>query len=80
MRRRDGLIGPIDCVGFGWQRFGYDWEKIQRNVLPTKTANQIFVRFKNQTSKRADPNPIKVPDGGAPYTMTLKSNHAILML
>jgi hypothetical protein len=51
------------AVSAGWcrmQRYGFDWEKIQRHVLPTKTASQISIRFKNRCSSRSPPNAIKV--------------------
>lgn len=43
----------------GLKRFFFNWEKIQNRLLPTKTVRQIQIRFKNLTTRRSPPNPVK---------------------
>nr|XP_043619049.1 uncharacterized protein LOC122590939 [Erigeron canadensis] len=49
----DGLLAR------GLMQYNTDWKEIQKNFLPCKTENQIFVRQKNRVCSRAPENPIK---------------------
>jgi hypothetical protein len=46
------LIGLKKC-GLG------NWESIHSQLIPTKTAKQLQIRFKNRSCRRADDNPFK---------------------
>ncbi|KAL6776707.1 DIV39 [Auxenochlorella protothecoides x Auxenochlorella symbiontica] len=48
-----------ELLALGILRFGYDWERIVAELLPTKTPSQLFHRKKNQTTSSARPNSIK---------------------
>lgn len=43
----------------GLKRFCLNWERIQNRLLPSKTARQIAIRYKNLTTRRAPANAIK---------------------
>lgn len=45
----------------GLKRFGFgNWEIIRAKFLPTRTSNQLALRYKNLNSRRAPDNPVKV--------------------
>ena len=60
-RRVDKFLAvEDDLLLLGLQRYGFgNWEKIQSTLLPTRTARQIYVRYKNMVTRRAPANPIK---------------------
>lgn len=44
----------------GLKKFGIgNWDTIQNQMVPSKTARQLQTRFKNMTCRRADDNPFK---------------------
>lgn len=44
----------------GLKRFGFgNWEKIQSQLLPTRSARQLSIRYKNLATRRAPDNPVK---------------------
>lgn len=48
----------------GLKRYGFgNWEIIRAKFLPTRTSNQLALRYKNLNSRRAPDNPIKVSGG-----------------
>lgn len=60
-RRNDSFTPAEDQLLYlGLQRFGLgNWEKIQSILLPTRTAKQLYIRYKNMATRRAPDNPIK---------------------
>ena len=48
-----------DLLLIGLKRYCLNWETIQNKLLPSKTAKQLAIRYKNLTTRRAPPNPIK---------------------
>lgn len=60
-RRFDSFLGVEDkLLLLGLNRYGLgNWEKIQSRFIPTRSAKQLYVRFKNLTCRRAPINPIK---------------------
>ncbi len=60
-RRFDSFLAIEDrLLLLGLCRYGLgNWEKIQAQFLPTRTARQLYFRYKNMTSRRVQPNPIK---------------------
>jgi hypothetical protein len=60
-RRMDSFLPVEDrLLLLGLGRFGLgNWEKIQSYMLPTRTAKQLYNRYKNLTSRCAPMNPIK---------------------
>lgn len=44
----------------GLKKYGVgSWDSIQAQLIPTRTAKQLQIRFKNMTSRRAPANPLK---------------------
>lgn len=60
-RRADSFsINEDWLLLLGLRRFGFgNWEKIQSQLLPTRTARQLNIRYKNLATRRAPENPIK---------------------
>lgn len=48
-----------ELLAMGLMTYNNDWKSIKERFLPSKSANQIFVRQKNRASSRAPENPIK---------------------
>lgn len=45
---------------YGLKKYGIgNWESIQNQMIPTKTAKQLQIRFKNMSCRRAINNPFK---------------------
>lgn len=53
------LPSEDDLLLIGLKRYCLNWEVIQNKILPSKTAKQVAIRYKNLTTRRAPPNPIK---------------------
>ncbi|XP_057843306.2 uncharacterized protein LOC131052732 isoform X1 [Cryptomeria japonica] len=48
-----------ELLAMGLMTYNNDWKAIKERFLPSKSANQIFVRQKNRASSRAPENAIK---------------------
>lgn len=60
-RRLDSFLPVEDRLMIvGLKRYGLEnWEKIQAHLLPTRTAKQLWNRYKNLTTRRAPENLVK---------------------
>ncbi|KDD71253.1 hypothetical protein H632_c5448p0, partial [Helicosporidium sp. ATCC 50920] len=55
------IFSPAEdkLLALGILRFGYDWERIQQELLPVKLQGQLFIRKKNRTAGGAPDNVLK---------------------